>query len=56
MLWSAGCNSFRLSIEWSRLFPQRGKLDQEAVNRYNEIFDCLERSARAPALYRICSA
>ncbi len=40
---SAGCNSFRLSIEWSRLFPQRGKLCQEAVTRYNEIFDCLEK-------------
>lgn len=39
----AGCNTFRLSIEWSRLFPQRGQLCQEAVNRYNEIFDCLER-------------
>jgi len=39
----AGCNSFRLSIEWSRLFPQRGKLCQEAVTRYNEIFDCLDK-------------
>ena len=42
---SAGCNTFRLSIEWSRLFPQRGQLCQESVNRYNEIFDCLERQA-----------
>ena len=43
VLGSAGCNTFRLSIEWSRLFPQRGQLCQESVNRYNEIFDCLER-------------
>ncbi|CAL5224317.1 g6984 [Coccomyxa viridis] len=43
-----GCNSFRLSIEWSRLFPQRGKLCQEAVNRYNEIFDCLEKHGMEP--------
>ena len=39
----AGCNSFRISIEWSRLFPEQNKLDHEAVQRYNDIFDCLER-------------
>ncbi len=40
-----GCNSFRLSLEWSRLFPQRGELDQAAVQRYHDIFDTLERCA-----------
>ena len=39
----AGCNSFRISIEWSRLFPEQYQLDDEAVQRYNDIFDCLER-------------
>ncbi|KAA6427060.1 MAG: beta-glucosidase [Trebouxia sp. A1-2] len=38
-----GCNSFRISIEWSRLFPEQHQLDKEAVQRYNDIFDCLER-------------
>lgn len=37
------CNSFRLSLEWSRLFPRRGELNQEAVDRYNAIFDTLEK-------------
>ncbi len=41
----ADCNSFRLSIEWSRLFPRRGELNQAAVERYNAIFDTLERCA-----------
>lgn len=38
-----GCNSFRLSLEWSRIFPQRGVIDQSAVDRYHQIFDCLDR-------------
>lgn len=42
---AAGCNSFRLSIEWSRLYPQRGELDQSAVQRYHQIFDALDRRA-----------
>jgi beta-glucosidase len=29
----AGCNAFRLSIEWSRVEPRRGVIDQEAVKR-----------------------
>ena len=37
------CNSFRLSIEWSRLYPRQGELNKAAVERYNAIFDTLER-------------
>lgn len=29
----AGCNAFRLSIEWSRIEPQRGHIDMDAVAR-----------------------
>ncbi|CAL8471442.1 g10984 [Coccomyxa elongata] len=43
-----GCNSFRLSLEWSRLFPRRGELNQDAVDRYNAIFDTLERQGMEP--------
>jgi beta-glucosidase len=25
-----GSNSFRLSLEWSRLMPRKGEIDQEA--------------------------
>lgn len=38
-----GSNCFRLSIEWSRIEPQRGQIDDQAVDRYHRIFDCLER-------------
>ena len=37
----------RISIEWSRLYPQRGQLDQSAVDTYNRMFDCMERCAPA---------
>lgn len=40
---SLNANSFRLSLEWSRIEPTRGYIDREAVQRYNEIFDCVER-------------
>jgi beta-glucosidase/6-phospho-beta-glucosidase/beta-galactosidase len=43
-----GCNSFRISIEWSRLYPKRGQLNQSAVKRYHEIFDELDRQGIEP--------
>jgi len=48
--WTAGCNSFRLSIEWSRIYPRRGVVDQSAVDRYHQIFDCLDRRAEIAGL------
>jgi beta-glucosidase/6-phospho-beta-glucosidase/beta-galactosidase len=30
---SLGCNGFRLSLEWSRIEPRRGYIDQDAVQR-----------------------
>jgi beta-glucosidase len=30
---SLGCNGFRLSLEWSRIEPRRGYIDQAAVQR-----------------------
>ena len=35
----------RISIEWSRLYPTRGQLDQSAVDTYNKMFDCMEKCA-----------
>jgi beta-glucosidase len=29
----AGCNAFRLSIEWARIEPRKGEIDMEAVAR-----------------------
>lgn len=39
-----GCNSFRLSLEWSRIVPQQGVVDQQAISRYHQIFDALDRA------------
>lgn len=36
---SLGLNSFRTSISWARLFPQEGKISQEAVRYYNDVID-----------------
>eukprot|EP00879_Flechtneria_rotunda_P018261 GHRR01019158.1.p1 GENE.GHRR01019158.1~~GHRR01019158.1.p1 ORF type:complete len:399 (+),score=104.76 GHRR01019158.1:203-1399(+) len=44
----AGCNAFRLSIEWSRIEPQRGTIDQAAVARYNEMLDRMKEEGIEP--------
>src|SRR3972149_5858031 len=36
-------NAYRMSIEWSRIFPEEGKPDGIAVKRYHEIFQELRR-------------
>ena len=38
-------NCFRISLEWSRIEPKRGQVDPHGVQRYREIFQCLQRSA-----------
>ena len=39
-----GCNSFRLSVEWARVFPGPAGPDRAALARYGEIVTgCLER-------------
>ena len=39
----AGSNSIRLSLEWSRIVPRRGEVDQSAVDHYHQIFDALDK-------------
>lgn len=41
-------NSFRLSIEWNRIEPKRGKTDEAGIARYHQIFDCLHRHKLEP--------
>lgn len=36
-----GVNSYRLSIEWSRIQPEKGEWDQSAVDQYCEMVDDL---------------
>lgn len=43
-----GLNSYRFSIEWSRLEPERGKWDLNAVGRYAEIIATCERLGLVP--------
>jgi beta-glucosidase len=39
-----GCDSFRLSVEWARVYPQDARPDKDALIRYAAIVDgCLER-------------
>lgn len=33
----AGCNSYRLSVEWTRCEPRRGRIDHEALEHYGRI-------------------
>jgi beta-glucosidase/6-phospho-beta-glucosidase/beta-galactosidase len=41
---AAGCDSFRLSVEWARCEPTEGDLDGDAIDRYRTILDaCHER-------------
>eukprot|EP00210_Caulerpa_lentillifera_P003127 g2987.t1 len=50
LLKELGCNAFRLSIEWARIEPEKGKFDNEAIQRYHEIFDCLEENGITPCV------
>ncbi|MCO6042045.1 glycoside hydrolase family 1 protein [Thermococcus alcaliphilus] len=43
-----GYNAYRFSIEWSRLFPEEGKFNEEAFNRYREIIEILLEKGITP--------
>jgi beta-glucosidase len=38
-----GLQAFRIGIEWARIEPQKGEYDLEAIARYREIFQSLEK-------------
>uniref|UniRef100_A0A383W4H1 Glycoside hydrolase family 1 protein n=1 Tax=Tetradesmus obliquus TaxID=3088 RepID=A0A383W4H1_TETOB len=44
----AGCNAFRLSIEWARIEPRKGEIDMDAVARYHAILDSMEAAGIEP--------
>ncbi len=48
MLKAMGHNAHRLSIEWSRLFPERGVVSSEAVAHYRDVFETLRRLEMTP--------
>lgn len=43
-----GQNAFRLSLEWSRLQPERGKIDPAAVQYYHDVLSALRRHGLRP--------
>jgi hypothetical protein len=39
-----GCDTFRLGLEWARIEPEEGAIDETALDRYAQILDaCVER-------------
>jgi len=40
-----GSNCFRLSLEWHRIEPAKGQIDEAAVQRYHDMFECMKRWA-----------
>lgn len=45
-----GCNTFRLSVEWSRLEPEPGRFDQKALDRYVEILTMCKKRKLEPVV------
>ena len=44
---AAGCDAFRLSVEWARCEPADGELDESAFDRYRDVLAaCHERGLR----------
>lgn len=43
LLGELGCNSFRFSLEWSRIEPREGEFSQEAIEHYREILEDLRK-------------
>jgi beta-glucosidase len=45
-----GLNSFRISIEWARVEPQRGNWDGEAIDRYKEMITAMRERGLTPVI------
>ena len=45
-----GCNSYRFSIEWSRVVPSLNKIDIKALNRYQDIINKLKENNIEPVV------
>lgn len=47
---SLGHNAYRLSLEWSRIEPERDRYDPEAIRHYHEVLAALRRHGLTPFL------
>jgi beta-glucosidase len=45
-----GLNAFRMSIEWARIEPERGRIDPEAVKHYHQVIDGLRARGMEPVV------
>ncbi|MBI65199.1 MAG: beta-glucosidase [Candidatus Marinimicrobia bacterium] len=45
-----GVNHYRFSIEWSRIEPQKGIINQEAIHHYHELINALINSDITPVI------
>jgi beta-glucosidase len=45
-----GTNAHRMSIEWSRIEPEEGRFDREAIRRYREIIGGIVRRGMTPMI------
>jgi len=44
---AAGCDAFRMSVEWARCEPSEGEVDEVAIGHYNAILDaCHDRGVQ----------
>jgi beta-glucosidase len=47
---SLGMNSFRISIEWSRIEPQKDEWNQDAIDHYREMILCMKERGLIPVV------
>lgn len=45
-----GVNTFRLSVEWARIEPVKGRYDAEALAQYDRIIDSIRRHGMTPMI------
>ena len=45
-----GLNAFRMSLEWARIEPERGRIDPEAVKHYHQVIDGLRARGIEPVV------
>lgn len=48
LLTKLNCNAYRLSIEWSRIYPEPGTLDKRALDHYSKMLDELRKRKITP--------
>ena len=47
---AAGCDAFRLSVEWARVEPAEGDIDDTALDRYRAILDACHQRGLLPLI------